>query len=283
VVRFLLGKRVFIWTNVPDYGKIRTLFAKTGVEMSKRQEIREKRRRERIRNQVIIILLVVAGALLIAFALVLPTLGNIQQTANATIVPIVTAVPMVVDVPEDGKSMGDPNAPVKMDVWEDFQCSGCMYYSINYEPSIIQKYVATGRVYYTYHFYPIIDGGSPSGESHQSANAAMCALEQGRFWDYHAALYANWLGENVGSYTDARLTAIAESIGLDMKAFNTCFKADKDSEIINQDYADGQNLSITATPAIFINGQMPQSSAGPNYIPSVDDISNFIDAILANQ
>jgi protein-disulfide isomerase len=251
--------------------------------MSKRQEIRDKRRREKVRNQIVIVLLVIAGALLIAFALVLPTINNIRQTANATIVPIVTAVPSTVDVQMDGKSMGDPNAPVKMDVWEDFQCSGCMYYSINYEPSIIQKYVATGKVYYTFHFYPIIDRGDTSGESHQAANASMCALEQGRFWDYHAELFANWLGENVGSYTDARLTAIAESLGLDMVAFDACFTANTYSDVINQDYADGQVAGITATPAIFINGQVPQSSSGPNVIPSVDDLSNFIDAILAGQ
>lgn len=250
--------------------------------MSKRQEIRDKRRRERIRNQSLVVLFVVAGALLIVFALILPTISNLKKTADAPMAPLTTAVPHNVDVPTDGKSMGDPNAPVKMEVWEDFQCSGCMYYSVNIEPSIIQKYVATGKVYYTYHFYPIIDHGG-TGESHQSSNAAMCALEQGRFWDYHAELYANWLGENVGSYTDKRLVAIAENMGLDMEAFNSCFKANKYASVINQDYADGQKLSITATPAIFVNGQTPPSSAGPQYIPSVDDISNFIDAILANR
>jgi protein-disulfide isomerase len=248
--------------------------------MSKRQEIREKRRRERIRNQLLVVLFVIAGALLITFALVLPTLEIAKGTEIA---PIVTTQPRAVEVQMEGKSMGDPNAPVKMEVWEDFQCSGCMYYSINTEPVIIENYVATGKVYYTYHFYPIIDGGVSSGESHRSASAAMCALEQGRFWEYHDLLYANWIGENVGSYADKRLTAMAESMGLDMREFNGCFDSDEYADVIEEDYAAGQALGINATPAIFINGQQPPSSAGPQYIPSIEDISNFIDAILAGQ
>ena len=55
--------------------------------------------------------------------------------------------------------MGNPNAPVKMDLWEDFQCSGCWSYTKNLEPQILQTYVDTGKVYYTFHFYPFIDGG----------------------------------------------------------------------------------------------------------------------------
>jgi len=248
--------------------------------MGKRQEMREKRHRERLRNQLLVVLFVVVGALLIAFALVLPTLKIAQGTE---MVPIVTVAPSNLEVEMDGKALGDPNAPVKMEVWEDFQCSGCMYYSINTEPIIIQNYVATGKVYYTYNFYPIIDGGVSSGESHQSANAAMCALEQGRFWEYHDLLYANWIGENVGSYTDERLIAMAESLGLDMGNFKKCFNSDKYADVIAEDYAAGQALGINATPAIFINGQQPQSSAGPQYIPSIEDLSNFINALLADQ
>jgi protein-disulfide isomerase len=254
-----------------------------GVEMSKRQEMRDKRRRERVRNQVMVILLVVAGALLITFALVLPTINNINKTANATIIPVVTAAPQGVDVPMNGKTMGDPNAPVKMDVWEDFQCSGCMYYSTNIEPSLIKTYVAAGKVFYTYHFFLLIDGGNTAGESHQSANAAMCALEQGKFWQYHDELYANWKGENVGSFADKRLVALAEGIGLDMTKFNTCFKANTYASEINKDFAAGQTMGVTSTPGIFVNGQVPVSSQGARYIPSVEDISKLIDSFLPGQ
>ena len=87
--------------------------------------------------------------------------------------------------------LGDPNAPVKVDVYEDFRCSACLYYTQNVEPQIIQNYVETGKVYYTYHFFIVIDGNDGTDASYRSANAALCAGEQGHFWDYHDTLYAN--------------------------------------------------------------------------------------------
>ena len=177
--------------------------------------------------------------------------------------------------------MGDPNATVKMDVWEDFQCSGCMYYSTNLAPQIIQTYIETGKIYYTFHLMPFIDGGV--GESHQAANAAMCANEQGRFWDYHDMLFANWTGENVGAYTDTSLVAFAEQIGLDMTGFKKCFEANTYATQISQDAQAGSDKGVPPTPGIFVNGQMVVSSQGKNLIPSFDDISSAIDAALAGK
>ncbi len=250
--------------------------------MSKRQERREKRRKQQRRQRLLVIGMVVVGAVLIAFALIWPTLkGNqIANTALASITPI---APFTTNVAVDGTHLGDPNAPVKMDLWEDFQCSGCYYYSNNIEPLVIQNYVETGKVYYTFHFYPFIDGSNTSGESHQAANAAMCALEQGRFWGYQKILFTNWAGENAGSFSDARLVAMATSIGLDMTAFNKCFQANTYADQIKQDFLAGQEKGIHATPAIFINGQAAESSAGANYIPSFEDLSRIIDGLLSGQ
>jgi len=248
--------------------------------MSKRQEIREKRRKQQQRQRILVIGMVAAGAVLIAFALIWPTLkGN--QISNVTLASITPVAPRNFNAAVDGTHLGDPNAPVKIDVWEDYQCSGCFYYSENIEPLIIQNYVEKGKVYYTFHFYPFISG--TSGESQQSANAAMCALEQGRFWDYHNILFTNWIGENVGSFTDARLVAMATSIGLDMTAFNQCFQADPYADQINQDFQAGQNMGVSRTPTIFINGQAAESSAGAKYIPSFDDLSRIIDGLLNGQ
>ena len=250
--------------------------------MSKRQEIREKRRKQQQRQRMLVIGMVAAGAVLIAFALIWPTLkGN--QISNATLASITPVALRNFNAAVDGTHLGDPNAPVKIDVWEDFQCSGCFYYTENIEPLVIQNFVETGKVYYTFHFYTFIDGGDPLGESHQAANAAMCALDQDRFWDYHRILFANWTGENVGSFLDERLVAMAKSIGLDMTAFNKCFEAKPYTDQIDQDFQAGQNIGVGSTPAIFINGQAAKSSAGAKYIPSFDDLSRTIDGLLNGQ
>jgi protein-disulfide isomerase len=246
--------------------------------MSKRREIRSRRQRERTRNRILVILLVAAGGLLVVFALIRPGIQKATGIPSANETPLVLITPRAVSVPLSGTSMGDPNAKVKLDVWEDFQCSGCMYYSTKLEPQIIQAFIETGKIYYTFHFMPFIDGGA--GESHQAANAAMCAAEQGRFWDYHDTLFANWTGENAGDYTDIRLVAYARQLGLDMAAFNKCFEANAYANQISQDAQAGSDKGVPPTPGIFVNGQKVKSSQGENYIPSFEDISSAINTAL---
>jgi len=244
--------------------------------MGKRQEIRKQHEMEQRRNRIIVISLIVAGTLLLIGVLVVPSV--LTPSVTPTKATIVQITPVAYTAPMNKTSMGKPDAPVKMDVWEDFQCSGCLSYTTKVEGQVLKAYVETGKVYYTFHFFPFIDGGK--GESHQAANAAMCASAQERFRDYHDMLFANWLGENAGSYTDARLVTFAQDIGLDMTAFNQCFQANTYSAQIQQDYDAGAKLGVPPTPGIFVNGQMVLSSAGKNYLPSFDDISKAIDAAL---
>ncbi len=237
--------------------------------------MREHQRRNRIRNRLLIILSITAGAVIIFSLLILPGLKS-SDASN-----IIQITPIAKRFSTKGTSMGNPAASVKMDVWEDFQCSGCWSYTKNLEPRILQTYVDTGKVYYTFHFYPFIDGGQ--GESHDAANGTMCASAQNRFWDYHNMLFANWKGENAGSFTRPRLVAFAQAIVLDMTSFNKCFQENTYSIQIQQDIDEGSKLGVPPTPGIFVNGKVVASSAGKNYIPSVDDISHAIEANISGK
>ena len=248
--------------------------------MSKRKELRQRRQQERTRNRILVILLVGAGALLVILALILPSINNARiaasatQTAeNATPIPVVTIVPRVINAQVDGRHIGNPNAPVKVDVYEDFRCSACFYYTQNYESQIITNYIETGKVYYTYHSFIVIDGNDGSDASYRSANAAMCAGEQGHFWDYHDTLYANQVSESATLFTDPRLVTMAENLNLDMTAFNMCYQAKKDAGDIQKDISLGASLNLTGTPSIFVNGQLA----------SMDKVSAAIDAALAGK
>lgn len=249
--------------------------------MSKRQEIRARRRREQIRNRIIIILLVIAGALLVAFALILPSIQNATKAANATRTaenytppPVLTITPRLINAKVDGVHLGDPNAPVKVDAYEDFRCSACLYFVQNTEPLIIQNYVETGKVYYTFHNYIVIDRGDGTDASLRSANAAMCANEQGRFWDYHDTLFVNQVTEDATLFTDARLTAMAQNLKLDMTAFDQCFKARKYAGDIQKDIDQAAALGVTGTPSVFVNG---------SFISNFNQVPQAIDAALAGK
>jgi protein-disulfide isomerase len=136
------------------------------------------------------------------------------------------------------------------------------------EPQLMRNDISIGRVYYVFHSFLIIDRAtwnSPVKESHQAANAAMCAADQNRFWDYRDMLFNNWTGENVGDFTDPRLIAYAQSLKLDMGKFNACFKTNRFKEKIDADIAAAINLGVNATPAIFVNGVQVTPGFMPTY------------------
>jgi protein-disulfide isomerase len=238
--------------------------------ISKRQEIKENRRRQKQRQRTIIFILIGIIVVVIVGLIVAPQI----RAAVTPIGPIVQITP--VSYPnEKGTSTGDPNAPVKVDVYEDFRCSGCLYYTQNIEPQIINDYVDTNKVYYTYHFFIVIDSYDNSNASHQAANAALCAAAQNRFWDYHNILYANQTSEDASLYTDARLVAMAKDINLNMNDFNQCFRQDQYNSQVQKDIALGDSLNINSTPSIFVDGKLAQSD--------YSTISKAIDTALAGK
>ncbi|RJP55549.1 MAG: DsbA family protein [Anaerolineaceae bacterium] len=239
---------------------------------SKRQQLREKRQREQQRTRIFSIGAVIVGALLLAFLFIYP---NIKPVGD-----VVSIAPGA--YPQNKmNAMGDPDAPVKLETWEDFQCPACKNFSEDVESLLIQNYIATGKVYYMFHHYPFIDDYSASSESDQAANASMCAGEQGRFWDYKSILFANWNGENIGAFSDRRLLAFGESLGLEMKDFEACFNANTYKAQIDQDFADGISLGVNSTPSVFVNGILVVNPNGANLVPSYDDVVAAIEAALA--
>ncbi|MBI2758745.1 MAG: thioredoxin domain-containing protein [Chloroflexi bacterium] len=221
--------------------------------MSKRQEFREKRRREQQRTQLITIGLIVVGAFLLVFFFVYPQLKPIAAVQAST--PNVRPQ-------ADRNSTGDPNAPVKLTEFSDFQCPFCKNFWRDTEPQIIEAYVKTGKLQYTYRSAGNwVSGNIAQGgfESQNSAMAAYCAADQNKFWEMHDALFTNVIGEDAGSFTARRLQAIAQSIGLDMNAYNSCFSSNKYKSQTEQDFNDARAAGIQGTPFFVIsytvNGQ----------------------------
>jgi len=230
--------------------------------MSKRQEIRERRRKAQFRNRIIVIGLVIISAVLITFALVLPGV-TLAKNASATQTLLngdpVVVTPQALTAKVDGRNLGDPNAPVKVVAYEDFRCSSCLSFTQNIEPTIIKNYVETGKVYYTYNIFIVIDGNDGSDASRRAANAALCASAQNKFWPYHDTLYANQITEGAEWFSDQRLTKMAQNIGLDMNAFTQCYQAKQFDSEITKDINQGIDLKVTGTPSIFVNGTAVQN------------------------
>ncbi|MFN8410987.1 MAG: DsbA family protein [Anaerolineales bacterium] len=152
-------------------------------------------------------------------------------------------------------TMGDPNAPIHIIEYGDFQCPYCLKFWQETEPQLIKEYVNTGKVYFEFRSFPII-----GPESVSAAEGAYCAGDQGKFWEYHDTLFTNWTGENMGDFTQEKLIQYADSLSLDTKAFEKCLSDGTHRSTVEQDKANGDADNVHATPTFFINGNILEGS-----------------------
>ena len=216
------------------------------TEMSKRQMRREQMRRKEQRGRIIGISLITIGALFVAFLIIWP---NFKPVTGITVVDP-NPRPQT-----DKNSMGDPNAPVKIVEFSDYQCPFCERFSTDTEPSLIESYISTGKVHFTYRStgnWVSQNINSGLTESEDAAEAAYCAGDQGKYWEMHDMIFANVLGEDVGSFTDRRLSAIAEKTGLDMTQYEECYSSNKYREEVVKDGQDALAAGVQGTPSFVL-------------------------------
>lgn len=214
---------------------------------NKRQERRDRARKKEQASRVRTMIFIALGAALLVLGFIWPSLRPI-----ADLVPVdVAAKPQA-----DRNSMGDPNAPIQIAEYSDFQCPFCERFFVDTQPLLEEYFIKSGKIYFTYHSAGNFVSNNLGGvhtESQDAALAAYCAADQNKFWEMHASLFANNRDvEDQGSFTDRRLKAIAESIGLDMNAFNECYDSGKYEEQVQQDLKDGQDAGLQGTPYFVI-------------------------------
>lgn len=210
---------------------------------------------------------VVAGVLLIGTLL----LTNRPAPSGAGILPANVAPAQAALV--HGRAVGDPNAPVTIELWSDFQCPVCERFATTIEPRLRTTYVADGRVRVVYRDFAFI-----GTESVDAAAGARIAEELGAgFWRFHDLLYANQAGENRGTYSRDRLADIAVAAGLDRAAFAAALADSRYADAVRQETSQGHAAGIDSTPTLVING-----TAYPG-LPDWTQLSALIDQLVASQ
>lgn len=207
--------------------------------------------------------------------------GKNGGSTGDLLIPIRPTPPELVD-PTNPRAVGPADAPVTVEVWSDFQCPACGFFSRQIEPDLIEEYVRAGTVRLVYRDFAFIDGGDANGESQQSAAAARCAGEQGKFWQYHDYLMENQDGENEGAFRRERLDLIATAISLDPAAWGSCMGDDAPEQAVKAETDEGRTAGVASTPNLAINGVLQ----APGALPMADSASGpglrtLIDAELA--
>jgi protein-disulfide isomerase len=160
----------------------------------------------------------------------------------------------------DVRAMGDPNAPIVLVEYSDFQCEFCASFVRDTKPQLEENYIKTGKLYFVYRDYPLdIHPGA-----RQASAAANCAADQGSFWPMHDMLY-NGAVEREWSAGDAADQAVfqgyARALKLDEGQFESCLDATSSNEQrIQTDLAAGAQHFIQGTPTFLLNGNVVRGS-----------------------
>lgn len=146
-------------------------------------------------------------------------------------------------------ALGNPNAPVTLVEFGDYQCHFCNVFFHSTEDDILKNYVETGKVKMIFKDYNII-----GPDSVNASHGAHCANDQELFWEYHDILYSNWTGENNGWASSENLGKFAQEVGLDMDEWSECMLNGLHSQTILASNDDARSLELTGTPAFFVIG-----------------------------
>jgi len=167
-----------------------------------------------------------------------------------------------------GRTLGSPDAPVKLIVWSDFQCPACKNFAEGVEGRLITNYVVPGKLLVEYRDMVII-----GPESEAAAAASRCADDQGKFWPYHDVLFANQAPENSGAITAGRLKDMADAIGLDRTKFDACLPRTDLLTQIQAETREGKTRG-QSTPTLDFGTKVIAGS------PGYDSLKTTIDELL---
>jgi protein-disulfide isomerase len=160
-----------------------------------------------------------------------------------------TAEPNAFTVREANRK-GNSNAKVTVVEFADYQCPFCKRYHDTVGPDLLKQYVDSGKINFVYKHSAFL-----GQESIWAAQAAECAADQGKFWEYHDLLFSKQNGENVGTFTKDNLIKYAQELKLDAAKFDPCLKNDETLARVQADTLEGRDVGVTGTPTFFINGK----------------------------
>lgn len=175
---------------------------------------------------------------------------QLQQPQGQAMQP--SGVPQKVNVANGHfPAKGNTKAKVTIVEFADFRCPFCERFFSDVEPQLIKDYVDTGKVQFYFRQYPFLGPASIV-----AADAAECANDQGKFWDFHDYLYKNQPDEsNTAMYNTDTLTQAAISLGMNGDQFRQCLDNKADDSKAQADLADGQKVGVQGTPTFYIDGQ----------------------------
>jgi len=191
-----------------------------------------------------------------------PAPTKIASTGSATYDRLIAQMQQI-DYPKDlvhGTAMGNPDAKVTIQMFEDFTCPHCLEFNAALEQQLVDQLVKTGKARIEFHYFPLRDSSVPL------MVGAACANEQGQFWEYQRRLFIEqarvdampaekYSDGMTAAFGQAGLEKYAADLGLDATKFTTCLGSQAALDVVQADEAITNNLDLPGTPAFVVNGK----------------------------
>ena len=144
--------------------------------------------------------------------------------------------------------LGNPDAPITIVEFGDYQCHQCHNWFVNTKPMIMRDYIETGKVNLVFVDFAFLGRDSP-----KAAQATYCADDQNKYWEYHSSLYTSQESKiDNGWASSERLKAFAFNLNLDMELFNECLDSEKYSKRVQYNSQQARDNGVRGTPGFFI-------------------------------
>ena len=155
--------------------------------------------------------------------------------------------------PAQGQTIGKADAPVEILEFADFECPGCGQFATVTEPDVRKRIIEPGLAKLTFYDFPL-----PQHKNSQGAhNATACAADQGKFWEMHDRIYGAQDQWNTEATDNPKpfFEKYASDIGLDLKAWGTCYDSRKHQGRIMANLAEGERRQVNSTPTFIIGNK----------------------------
>ena len=189
-----------------------------------------------------------AAAVIVVIAIVVSSGGSSSKGSSAgKAAGAGQAAELLSGIPQQGTTLGNPKAPVTLLEFADLQCPFCRDYTLNTFPSVVAKYVKSGKVKMVFQNYAFI-----GPDSLTAARAAEAAGKQNKLWNFIDVFYNNQGTENTDYVTDKFLTKIADGAGVDSKKMLTDRQDPKVDQAIALAQQAAQQAGVNSTPTFIL-------------------------------
>jgi len=178
----------------------------------------------------------------------------------------------------DAPMLGRADAPVTLVEFSDYQCPFCQRFFATTLSALKKHYVDTGKVRYVFRDFPL-DQMHP--QARKAAEAAHCAVEQGKYWEMHEVLF-----QNQRTLAPPQLTVHARTVGVDGSKFDECLSSGRPAARVERGLADGAAVGVQGTPTFVVGKTKPGDFVESTPIRGAQPLEMFrriIDQTLAEQ